>query len=250
MDTTESGADAGELDEALDAEIESVFEVEIDLTLEERDIHEADEALGEEPPPSDEERRAIAPRSVRAIPGMGKVYDYRGTGLCPPNGPRMRPLIMVHHIPVVPNMKGTADFVRLGDVLRAQKLAIQAATDAEGNVALYTRFDELCYGQRGANQFSCGVEHMHMAVGEAWTEKQMRAAAWCANQVWVSYAIPPQRAILTPGDRIVGVQRRGHTSHQNVSKKAGFNDRSDPGEGFDYPHLYELTLHYAKKHRV
>ncbi len=248
MDTALKDLDSGELDEALDPQIEEAFEVDIDPTHEERDIHEADEALGDAPPP-DAEGREIAPRSVRAIPGMGKVYDYRGTGLCPRNGPRIRPLCMVHHIPVVPNLKGTADFVRLGNVLRAQGLAIQAATDAEGNVALYTRFDELCYGQRGANQVSCGVEHMHMTVGEDWTEKQMRAAAWCANQVWTSYGIPPQRAILLPGNRAVRVQRRGHTSHENVSKKAGFNDRSDPGSGFNYVHLYELTRHFNQKHR-
>jgi hypothetical protein len=236
-----------ELDEALDPQIEDAFEVDIDPSLEERDIHEADEALAEEP--SEEEGREIAPRSVREIAGMGKVYDYRGTGMCPPNGGRIRPLCMVHHIPVVPNMKGTADLARLGQVLRAQDLAIQAATDAEGNVALYTRFDELCYGQRGANQFSCGVEHMHMTVGEDWTVKQMRAAAWCANQVWISYGIPPQRAVLLPGSRIVSVQRRGHTSHENVSRKAGFNDRSDPGDGFDYRLLYEMTRHYNKHHK-
>jgi N-acetylmuramoyl-L-alanine amidase-like protein len=241
--TTVSEPELDELDEALDPEIEEAFEVDVDPTQEERDIHEADEALGEEP---DEEGREIKPRSVRAIRGMGKVYDYRGTGLCPPNGGRIRPLIMVHHIPVVPNLKGTADFVRLGNVLRAQRLAIQAATDAEGNVALYTRFDQLCHGQRGANVVGCGVEHMHMTVGEDWTEKQMRAAAWCANQVWASYGIPPHRAVLTPGNRTVGVRRRGHTSHQNVSKMAGFNDRSDPGSGFNYVHMYELTRHYSK----
>lgn len=237
-----------EYDEALDPEIEEAFEVEIDPTLEERDIHDADEELAQDDV-SEVEGPQVKPRSVRAIPGMGKVYDYRGTGLCPPNGARIRPLIMVHHIPVVRNVKGTADLVVLGRVLRGQGLAIQAATDAEGNVALYTRFDQLCFGQRGANQFSCGVEHMHWDVNEKWTEKQMRAAAWCANQVWVSYGIPPRRAGLTRGNRIVGVKHRGHTSHENVSKMAGFNDRSDPGDGFNYPHVYELTRHYNKNHK-
>lgn len=239
--------DEQQFDEALDPEVDAVFEVGIDPSLEERDLHEVDEQLAEDL--SEEEGRAPEPRSIRAIAGMGKVYDYRGTGLCPPNGGRIRPLCMVHHIPVVRNAAGTADLVVLGNVLRGQGLAIQAGTDAEGNVALYTRFDELCYGQRGANQFSCGVEHMHWDVGERWTEKQMRAAAWCANQVWESYGIPPRRAILVPGNKIVGVQRRGHTSHENVSKKAGYNDRSDPGDGFDYAHLYELTEHYNKHHR-
>jgi hypothetical protein len=235
--------DYPELDEALDPEFEPVFEVEIDPELETRDIHEADEDLeaeeSEEDAPGIRER--AAPRSERTIPGMGgKVFDFRGTGLCPPNGGRIRPLLMVHHIPVVPNVKGTSDFVRLGEILRGKGLAIQAATDAEGNVALFTRFDEFCYGHRGANQIACGVEHMHMTVGEPWTEKQMRAAAWCAAQVWLSYGVPPRGGVLVEG-RPVGVKRRGHTSHKTVSDLAWYKDRSDPGAGFDYAHLYELT---------
>ena len=69
----------------------------------------------------------------------------------------------------------------------------------------------------------------------------MRAAAWCAHQVWTNFGIPPRRAILLPGDGVVRVQRRGHTSHMNVSNLAGFHDRSDPGPNFSYRHLYELT---------
>jgi hypothetical protein len=179
----------------------------------------------------------------------GKVYDYRGTGLCPPSGGRIRPLIMVHHIPVVAQIGGTADFEKLGDILRGKGLAIQAATDAEGNVALYTRWDQLCFGQRGANQVASGVEHMHLTTAERWTERQMRAAAWCANQVWVNFAIPPHRGILGAGPGRVKVQRRGHTSHQNVSNKAGFHDRSDPGPNFDYAHLYDLTRFYNRHHK-
>ena len=190
------------------------------------------------------------PLNVRTIRGMGgKVFDFRNTGLCPPNGGRIRPLVMVHHIPVVPQAKGVADFERLGAILRGQGLAIQAATDSEGNVALFTRFDELCFGHRGANQFACGVEHMHMTVDEPWTEEQMRAAAWCAHRVWKSHGIPPRRAKLTPGAGVVGVKRRGHTSHMNVSSLAGFNDRSDPGRGFSFKHLYELTRFFDKDHR-
>lgn len=189
-------------------------------------------------------------RSERTIPGMGgKVYDYRGTGLCPPSGGRIRPLIMVHHIPVVGNVAGVADFQRLGDVLRAQGLAIQAATDAEGNVALYTRLDELCWGQKGANSVSCGVEHMHMTVDEPWTEKQMRSAAWLADRVWRSYGIMPREGKLLPGDGVVKVQRRGHTSHKNVSDMAGFRDRSDPGGNFNFAHLYELTRFFNQHNR-
>jgi hypothetical protein len=179
----------------------------------------------------------------------GKVFDYRGTGLCPPNGGRIRPLVMVHHIPVVHNVTGVADFVTLGQILRGQGLAIQAATDAEGNVALYTRLDEMCFGHRGANQLACGVEHMHFTVNEPWTDKQMRAAAWCAARALKSFGIPAGDAKLLPGDRLVGVQRRGHTSHKTVSALAGFNDRSDPGPRFDFEHLYELTRFFNEHGR-
>jgi hypothetical protein len=189
-------------------------------------------------------------RSVRTIPGMGgKVFDFRGTGLCPPNGGRMRPLLMVHHIPVVHQQPGIGDFETLARVLRAQGLAIQAATDAEGNVALFTRLDELCFGHRGANQFACGVEHMHFDVNEPWTEKQMRAAAWLAHRAWRSFGIRPRKGLLLPGAGLVRVQRRGHTSHMEVSAKAGFNDRSDPGPKFRFAHLYELTRFFDKHHR-
>jgi len=179
----------------------------------------------------------------------GKVFDFRGTGLCPPKpGGRIHPLLMVHHIPVVSRIPGTADFEKLGRILRGQGLAIQAATDAEGNVALFTRFDEKCFGHRGANQLACGVEHMHLTTAKEFTEKQMRAAAWCAHRVWTNFGIPPRRGILLPGDGVVRVQRRGHTSHENVSNMAGFHDRSDPGPNFSYRHLYELTK-FFRKHR-
>jgi hypothetical protein len=242
--------DHPELDEALDPEFEPIFEVEIDPELETRDIHEADEELEAGEPGEGTPRAHIIPRSERTIPGMGgKVFDFRGTGLCPPNGGRIRPLLMVHHIPVVSNVTGTADFIRLGDILRGKGLAIQASTDAEGNVALFTRFDEFCFGHRGANQIGCGIEHMHMTVGEPWTEKQMRAAAWCTAQVWISHGVPPRGGVMTPGNRIVGVTRRGHTSHRTVSDLAGFHDRTDPGTGFNFAHLYELARFFRKNGR-
>jgi hypothetical protein len=249
-DHGEASAQEPELDEALDPDLgESAFEVEVDPALEARDLHEADEEL-DEAIAAEHRAPRVMPRSERTIPGMGgKVFDYRGTGLCPPNGGRIRPLVMVHHIPVVRNVAGTADFVTLGQILRGQGLAIQAATDAEGNVALYTRLDELCFGHRGANQLACGVEHMHMTVDEPWTEEQMRAAAWCAARVSKSFGIPPREAKLRPGEGLVGVTRRGHTSHKVVSSLAGFNDRSDPGPRFDFAHLYELTRFFEKHGR-
>jgi hypothetical protein len=76
----------------------------------------------------------------------------------------------------------------------------------------------------------------------------MRAAAWCAVQVWVAFGIPPRGAVLGRGNPVV-TQRRGHTTHKLVSDLAGFNDRSDPGAGFRFPHLYELTRFFRKHHR-
>lgn len=202
------------------------------------------------------------PRSVRKVPGMGgKVFDYRETGLCPPNGGRIRPLVFVHHIPVIPNAVGLADFERLGRDLRAQGLAIQAATDAEGNVALFTRLDEFCFGHKGANHLACGAEHMHLKLDEEWTEEQMRAAAWLSNRVWDSFSILPRRAKLLPGDgffepdgnykvtKPVGVKRRGHTSHEKVSAKIGSFQRSDPGDKFSFEHLFELTRFFHEHGR-
>jgi hypothetical protein len=197
---------------------------------------------------------AIQPKSRRKIPGMGgSVFDFRGTGLCPPvPHDHIRPLIMVHHIPVVHQAEGIGDFRTLAEILVSSGKSIQASTDAEGNVALFAHWDELCWGQRGANTVGCGVEHMHFATSKTFTEQQMRAAAWCANQVRMKHNIPPQRGILLPslpGKFQVRVQRRGHTSHMNVSKKAGYNDRTDPGPNFDYAHLYELTKFYAEHKR-
>lgn len=191
---------------------------------------------------------SIQAKSVRKIPGGVTIRDYRGTGLCPPNGGRIRPLIFVQHIPVIRNKPGTEDLITLGRVLKQQGLAVQAGTDAEGNVAQYTRLDELCYHARGANSVSMGCEHMHYSISEEWTEAQMRAAAWLAHHASVSYGIPLQRAILGQG-RPTKVQRRGHTSHANQSAKAGFNDRSDPGPKFNYTHLYDLAKFYAKNRR-
>jgi N-acetylmuramoyl-L-alanine amidase len=205
------------------------------------------------------------PRHVHKVAGMGgQVFDYRDTGLCPPNGGRFRPLVFVNHIPQVSQVAGTADFEALGRILKDQGLAIQAATDAEGNVALFTRLDEFCFGHLGANALACGAEHMHASVDEEWTEQQMRAAAWLAQRAWRSFGIPPRRAILSPGaghlegegseqkfvlDKPVGVRRRGHTSHENVSALIGSHARTDPGPGFSFKHLYELTRFFDENGR-
>lgn len=189
----------------------------------------------------------MAAKVIKELRGAGKVYDYRGTGVLPPNGGRIRPLIMVEHIPVVPNKPGTEDFLILANVLKKQNLSLQAATDREGNVALYNPLDRLCYQARGANQISCGVEHMHMSIGEEWTKKQLRASAWLWQYAEREYAIPLRTARLSPGHGTVGVLRRGHTSHRRVSQAAGFNDRSDPGPGYDWQYVRRAAI-FFKRH--
>jgi hypothetical protein len=189
---------------------------------------------------------ASAARIVRAVPGMGTVYDYRGTGLLGPNGGRIRPLLFVQHIPVYPNKPGTQDFIGLAGVLKAQGLALQSATDRDGNVALYNRLDALCWQARGANSISCGCEHMHMTVNEKWTKRQMRAAAWLAYRAWRDYGIPPQGGKMSRGRGQVGVVKRGHVSHHMVSVMAGFNDREDPGPHFDWSYLWHCVRWYDK----
>jgi N-acetylmuramoyl-L-alanine amidase len=206
----------------------------------------------------------IEPRSIRDVPGMGgRVFDFRGTGLLQNIRGPIVPRVMVHHIPVVENATGLADFRTLANILNGKTLGIQAATDEDGNVALFAPFDREVGGQLGANPLACGVEHMHKRINEDWTEKQMRAAAWCAHHVQVDHGIPLRRAILTSGDgffddddppvfhltKNVGVQRSGHTSHKNVSAMIGSFQRSDPGPKFSFRHLYELAKFFQKHHR-
>ena len=189
----------------------------------------------------------MADKVLKQLRGAGKVYDYRGTGLLPANGGVIRPLIMVEHIPVVPNVKGTDDFRTLARVLRVQGLSLQAATDREGNVALYNPLNRLCFQARGANQVSCGVEHMHMSIGEEWTKRQLRASAWLWQYAEREFGIPLRVARLAAGPGRVGVLRRGHTSHRRVSAAAGFHDRVDPGPGYDWEYVRKAAL-FFKSH--
>lgn len=193
---------------------------------------------------------AIKPRDIYTIKGMGgKVYDWRGTPMCPPNGGRIRPLIYVVHIPVISNVKGVGDFFTLARALKDQGYCVQNATDAEGNVAIFTRSDMLAYQARGANQFSTGCENMHLKTTEPWTEFQYRAQAYLAWNHHASYGTPLTMAQLTYGRGIVGVKHRGFTSHKEVSAKAGYNDRTDPGPTFHFNHMFELARFYGKHHR-
>jgi hypothetical protein len=187
---------------------------------------------------------------LKHVPGMGAVYDWRDSPWTPvpQGGVKIKPIVFVQHIPVVPNMEGIADFVRLRDVLVAQGLMVQNATDSDGNVALFTPMDIMCWQARGANQFSCGTEHMHLSIGEEWTRRQLRAAAWLVNQAHDKHGIPIARAALGTGSGgIAKVVKRGQISHMRVSKSAGYNDRSDPGEGYDWEYVRRAVVTYRQR---
>ena len=183
----------------------------------------------------------------RPIPGAGRLYDWRGTTMLPPSGPKIKPLVMVEHIPVIRNVTGVDDFVTLARVLRAQGLSLQAATDAEGNVALYNDLACLCWQARGINASSCGVEHMHATTAEPWTKRQLRASAWLWVRAEKVHGIPLRRGELANGGPgLARVVRKGHVTHQSVSAAAGFNDRSDPGPGYDFAYVRKAALHWKK----
>ncbi len=189
----------------------------------------------------------MADKVLKELRGAGKVFDFRGTGVLPPNGGVIQPLIMVEHIPVVPNVQGAGDFHTLARVLKEQGLSLQAATDREGNVALYNSLNRLCFQARGANSVSCGVEHMHMTVEEEWTKKQLRASAWLWQLAEREFGIPLRVARISSGPGRIGVLRRGHTSHRRVSAAAGFHDRVDPGAGYDWEYVRKAAL-FFKRH--
>lgn len=189
----------------------------------------------------------MADKVLKELRGAGKVFDFRGTGVLPPNGGVIQPLIMVEHIPVVPNVQGAGDFHTLARVLKEQGLSLQAATDREGNVALYNSLNRLCFQARGANSVSCGVEHMHMTVEEEWTKKQLRASAWLWQLAERDFGIPLRIARISSGQGRIGVLRRGHTSHRRVSAAAGFHDRVDPGPGYDWEYVRKAAL-FFKRH--
>lgn len=189
---------------------------------------------------------------VRAdIKGMGKVYDWRGSGWTRPNGGEIGRLMgFVDHIPVIHNAPGIADFIRLRDVLVAQGLMVHGSTDRAGNVALFVELDKLCYQARGANAQSCGFEHMHYSTGEAWSERQIRAVAYSHWRAREYQGVPNRRAKLSSGNGIAYFRSRGYTTHESVSAYAGYHDRSDPGDGLerDYDKVEHL-VRYFDKHR-
>lgn len=192
----------------------------------------------------------VQTRARHDVPGMGTVYDYRDTGLLPANGGRITLEGHVHHIPVMRDQKGADDFIALANVLKVQGLSLQFATDGEGNVCLYNPANVLCFQARGVNSRACGTEHMHLTIGQKWTERQFRAAAWLEWWLERNYGIPNRNAILVPnGFHQARFKRTGHTTHAEEARVAGFNDRTDPGPGFVRRHVHELADFY-KAHRT
>lgn len=175
-----------------------------------------------------------------------RVWDYRaGTR---PNGGRIQLRACVHHIPVMHNQKGRKDLDSLRRVLIDQGLMVQFGTDEEANVALYTRANRLCYHAKGGNHVTCGIEHMKFRTSEDWERAQMKAAAWIAQYLKREFDIPFQMADVErgPGNTVV-IRRKGHTSHQQISRMAGYNDRTDPGPGFDYELMFKLARYFERK---
>ena len=219
-----------------------------------RDIHEVDEILGSDQL-LDEFLTRAAPqeaagsaRLLREIKHRGRVqvrvWDYRH--LASPNGGRIRLLGHVDHIPVIRQMAGRADIEVLLRVLKSQGLMVQRATDADGNVALFTEADRLCFHARGGNSLLCGTEHMHQSVTEPWANRQLNAAAYIRAQLFEHRGVPRGQGILGSGSGFVTVRKRGHVSHETVSRKAGFNDRSDPGARFPEDEVRDRAVFFVK----
>ncbi len=173
------------------------------------------------------------------------IWDYRRETR--PNGGTIALRACVWHIPVIHDIAGRDDLDLLRRVLLDQGLMVHFGNDREGNIALYAKPNRLCFHARGANQVSCGVEQMHFGINDPWLRKQLRASGWIANYLEREFGIPLRMADLEPGGAgIAKVVRTGHTSHEMVSNMAGFNDRSDPGHGFDYDYVFHCARFFAE----
>jgi hypothetical protein len=185
---------------------------------------------------------------VRNPKGMGVVYRAAPYVLPPNSSARSPVLVGVEHIPVMHDAPGARDFLSLAGVLKAQGLSLETATDGEGNVCIYNRLDVLCYQARGLNGPSYGTEHMHMTTSQDWRRVQLRAAAWIWQFARKHYHVPYDRAVIRPGGSgLALVSKKGHTTHKRVSAAAGYNDRSDPGPGFDFEYVRHAA-HFFDKH--
>jgi hypothetical protein len=167
-------------------------------------------------------------RILKEIKGMGTVYDWRDSDWTPVNGGRFGVRGFTHHIPVIRNVDGIGDIVTLRNVLVAQNLMVQTCTDREGNVGLFAPFDILCYHNRGGNQLFTGCEHMHYLASEDWTKRQLRAWAWLIQLCERKHDVIRTRWRLGYGDGVCRVLEEGQGWHSEVSRYAGYNDRSDP----------------------
>jgi hypothetical protein len=185
-------------------------------------------------------------KKIKSVKGMGTIYD--GSSELSPSGGVINLQLFVEHIPVVPNRPGVQDFKDLARVLRAQGLSLQTATDREGNVCLYTPLNRLCWQAKGANSVSAGCEHMHMTITEDWTKRQLRASAWLWVYARDKYGIPAKMGRMGSGPGIVRVKRKGHVTHKQVSIRAGFRDRSDPGPKYDVAYVMHCVKFYDKHH--
>ena len=212
---------------------------------EERDLHDG---TADAPDAPGDPGRSVDAKVRRTLKIAGRdtstVFDYRHN--TSPNGGRIAIQACVHHIPVISNVPGRADLDTLRQVLLNQGLMVQFGTDAEGNVAVYTPGDRLCFHARGGNSVTCGIEHMHATVQERWSKKQLRAAAWITQHIERNFGVPMRMATVEPGGGVARITRTGHTSHEQISRAAGFNDRSDPGDGFDYEYVFRAAKFFQE----
>jgi hypothetical protein len=187
------------------------------------------------------------PKKVRTIKHMGTVWDYRA--FTQPNGPKIKPLVLVEHIPVIRQMDGRADLDVLWRVLVSQGLMVHNGTD--GEVARYVSNDRLCFHARGANGVSCGTEHMHLTTLEAWGTRQLNAAAYLSHLAYANQGLSRRDGQLGRGNGMVAVRRRGHVTHKSVSENAGFFDRSDPGPRYEalMDEIKDRAVFFGRNHR-
>jgi hypothetical protein len=189
---------------------------------------------------------------LKDLGGAGKVYDWRHSNWTPANGGLQTIRAFVHHIPVVPNQAGIADFIVLRNVLVAQGLMVQCATDREGNVALFTPFNVLCYQARGGNFCTTGCESMHMTTSEGWSKAQLRALAWCVQLCEEKHDVPYSTASISGTSGLITVEKKGQTTHKRVADASKQFNRSDPGwelpDNDDYRYMQHCVRFWREHH--
>jgi hypothetical protein len=217
-----------------------------DPANETRDLHDGTKDAPDE---DDELPKGPGPKLLKHLliqEGLqSDVWDFRAS--TQPNGGRISLRACVHHIPVIRDQKGKSDLELLRKVLMDQGLMVQFGTDREGNVAMYTEADRLCFHARGGNSVTCGIEHMHFGIGDPWTEKQFRAAAWVVQLLEHKHGLPMRMAqVESDGPGRVKIVRTGHTTHEQISNHAGFFDRKDAGPGFEFDKVFAAASFFQK----